>query len=120
MPTRFLWRPHLALSEIIASDNGFTEPAHQRRANSTFRDTNPQLVRANPERSRHRLGIIVGLKALPSGSFEGVRRRRSNRLTCTDLLAVAMFQAYTLRRGEHVPKTKHIGVGCLRPAGIGR
>jgi hypothetical protein len=32
------------------------EPLQQRRAYSIFHDTNPQLVRIDPERSRHRLG----------------------------------------------------------------
>jgi hypothetical protein len=41
---------------IIGCYSRFPEPVQQRRANTIFRDTNPQLVRADPECSRHRLG----------------------------------------------------------------
>ena len=41
---------------IVGRYSRFAEPIHQCRAGSIFRDTNPQLVRPNPGRSRHRLG----------------------------------------------------------------
>jgi hypothetical protein len=44
------------LSGVIGSDLRFPEPLQQRRAYSIFRDTNPQLVRINPECSRHGFG----------------------------------------------------------------
>ena len=44
------------LSGDIGSVRRFPEPVQQRRAYSTFRNPNPQLVGINPERSRHGFG----------------------------------------------------------------
>jgi hypothetical protein len=46
------------LIRIIGSDDGFPERLQQSRAYSIFRDAHPQLVRANPECSRHSFGKV--------------------------------------------------------------
>jgi hypothetical protein len=65
------------LCGVIGCYSTFPEPRLQRRANTIFRDTNPQFVRADPECARHRLGkafvsaldeaVVVQVAA---GSFE--------------------------------------------------
>ena len=80
------WLVASLLSRNIGSVFSPPESLQQRRAYSTFRDTNPQLVRTNPDRSRHRLG-----QAFVPTLHEPVAQVAQGRFEPTDVLRPAPF-----------------------------